>query len=179
MRVHGGKKGSSLGAIKRKVHTVMGGDGDSLHVFMVHVEPDGRLDRRRERDHRRHAYVYTSLAFFLALFRVLFYYSFSFQRCMRYQGVNTWMPFHFLLFLFPVFYVQHDQKAVEGIACMYSRCISNRRVTMIDDVSGITEDIIVGPDMQCRGCASHQKSMHDLLESYGCFVGSEGDRACR
>ena len=72
-------------------------------------------------------------------------------------------------------------KVVEGIVCMYSHCVKNRRVTLIDHESQIIEDVMVGQDMQCRGCVSHTRAMYELLESHGCFdgFGAGADKACR
>ena len=72
-------------------------------------------------------------------------------------------------------------KVVEGIICMYSQCVDNRRVTMVDDKSRIRKNVMVEQDIQCRGCVGTKNSMYALLESHGCLdgFGAGADRACR
>ncbi|CAN0475847.1 unnamed protein product, partial [Laminaria digitata] len=75
----------------------------------------------------------------------------------------------------------HLRQVVEGIVCMYSKSVENRTVILIDDASQTSEDVMVGPDIQCRGCAGHKRSMLEELVSHGCFdgFGAGADGACR
>lgn len=89
----------------------------------------------------------------------------------------------FILILFPPYFLLQIVilKVVEGIVCMYSHSVQNRRVTLIGDSSQIIEDVMVGPEIQCRGCESHKHAMHNVLELNGCFdgFGAGADKACR
>lgn len=61
--------------------------------------------------------------------------------------------------------------------CTYSRVVKRRRIRLVDD-GGIPQDVIVGPEVDCRSCESHVHSMVNVLVEYGCVDKPESD-PCR
>lgn len=67
---------------------------------------------------------------------------------------------------------------VEGIMCMFKDTLKSRLVKLTDLITKETTEVVVDPDVQCRGCVSTFYSSGKLLVRDSCIAKKHFKQSC-